>query len=865
MKDIAMNIDDKKIIEQIETLGGNEQDPERAKRCVAELKQRIEDLQTIEKYANNDARRYYFMIPKAAAILAIVVLAGILMFDPKTTNNVAWAEIVEHFNAVKAFHTTVYINENDSVDEKIELWQNSRQQARLLVGKQVLFSNKGKIVCGYDISSNKVRKLEEKEYNRTAIGIAEMLGSFEQLSLTYVIKMFADKLGAAEDVTPEINPNVNLESDLLIYDLVSERTQEWMRIWALRESKLPTRIRVWDPRYGDSTEAIIDYSVEQSEDFYDADKYYEAITNDDTNRFSYNITNRAYTQHKDPTGKDVTPAEVHAKHGYHMPEIANAGITEYGAVWVEAKNAMNRTPNGGVFWGFTFLEDDLGRTYWQPYSTRHNGENSFQVFVPEGYPFDQRVPKELKIICGEQISHEQTGVHIGDETLTEWKKQGWNNNQFRASEYRIILRQAAEYCRYNELDKCEQTIEIVEKSDAAKELETDIKDVRKNLYIERGENEKAYELVKQLWDVNYEEFKNDASIYPFNCARLIKNIADVGKKEEARELLTKLLETKQDTSKLNEWDKEKEELERRKKISQSEYVRVMLSRSMGYTIEEVSKILGVDITKDNYLRSHIPSDARRKNEPGLEKWNEYIEELSKRYKDNPLKPGEGELIAVDEVFKRTGGLKIPEVPNHIAIYRNNSNMALYTYATLYKEEESFGRMIIPKELKDISWNHVLVMCNDENAEPMENWERRKEIALAHFGYEIVETEGECDVWVAKHDGMPLKNFKRIDSSAVNQSRASNQVGGMMRMSSSGFSLNFMFQLLGKDQNAYVENQTGIDGKTKISTVGVNLKGEEGAKIADLWYKKHFGITFEKTRKNMKMWEVRKKAVPQSSK
>jgi len=55
----------------------------------------------------------------------------------------------------------------------------------------------------------------------------------------------------------------------VVFDVELPGTPEWVRIWALRESRLPVRIRVWDPRDGETTDAVFEYSREQADEFFD--------------------------------------------------------------------------------------------------------------------------------------------------------------------------------------------------------------------------------------------------------------------------------------------------------------------------------------------------------------------------------------------------------------------------------------------------------------------------------------------------------------------------------------------------------------------------------------------------------------------
>jgi len=99
-----------------------------------------------------------------------------------------------------------------------------------------------------------------------------------------------------------------------------------VRIWALRESRLPVRITVWDPR--------------ETQHRCGPELLKQQPTSSSIQRIRVLLRSRrhqslnlAYAFLKDPGGRAITPEEMFAGSGYHLPVIEQAGITPDGGGW----------------------------------------------------------------------------------------------------------------------------------------------------------------------------------------------------------------------------------------------------------------------------------------------------------------------------------------------------------------------------------------------------------------------------------------------------------------------------------------------------------------------------------------------------
>ncbi len=238
-------------------------------------------------------------IAKLAVAAAIIIAAfiGIHQFFGST---VAWADVVEKFRSVPFFSVSIYIKEDVTSEPKqMELWMNRTGKTRVRVGTQVIFGRQGEIVEVFDIKTHS--RVKADEY---AALFLKKIGEADEFSLESIIRVMFR--GTMQEVTPLINPDAVISQDMVVFDVEVPGSPEWVRIWALRESRLPVRIRVWDPRDGETTDAVIEYSKEQADKFFDPDAFENLFSSGRAGSYM----NLAYAFLKDPGGKTITPEDL---------------------------------------------------------------------------------------------------------------------------------------------------------------------------------------------------------------------------------------------------------------------------------------------------------------------------------------------------------------------------------------------------------------------------------------------------------------------------------------------------------------------------------------------------------------------------
>jgi hypothetical protein len=232
----------------------------------------------------------------ALIFLALIILIG--EFGPLLTGgNMVWAEVSQQFQFVPFFYVSIYMKEGTLAQpQQCELWMGKGGYIRMRVGPQVIFGRHGRATHAFD-----VHQRCETEIDPLAADIIRMLATPDEFSFEAVIHSISG--GKLVDITPAMNTQAGIGKELVVFDAQSAVSPGWVRIYALRQSKLPVGVRIWDPAEGFVVDAIITYSKEQPDIFFDPHAFAANLM------IAESETSLAYLFLKDPGGQDVTPEE----------------------------------------------------------------------------------------------------------------------------------------------------------------------------------------------------------------------------------------------------------------------------------------------------------------------------------------------------------------------------------------------------------------------------------------------------------------------------------------------------------------------------------------------------------------------------
>jgi len=541
-------------------------------------------------------RRFLLALAAGTGTVCVAVAVVLTLWSHTPT----WAQVVEQFQSAPFCSAVVYVKEDTLAEpEQHELWLGSGGRVRIRVGTQVVFARDGEVPRAFDITTR-----GEVEPDYRAIELLEMLGGTKSFSLETVIAAVSG--GEAIDVTPALNYQADISEDLVVFEVSSEVTAEWIRIWALRKSKLPVHVRVWDARDGESVDAVFTYSKEQPPEFFDPRSFASELSSG-----AAGSTNLAYALLKDPGGRPTTPQDLFKERaGYHVPVVRDVGITEDGAIWVVAARSSNSGPNGQWLFGFQRVEDDLGQEYYGVYSSSLEGsDGSIQVFVPLDYPFDERVPTELRLICENQyVPPGDTGALIGTVEVTEWKQgEKWPSSMLEEDfdAYGVL---AAHLLQNKDWERLERYLDSTpgepEKNERAFRRER----LRLAMLVERGQFDEAVALGEKLLPLLEEEYLrwrgNLASPYMFNDYLIA--LAAKGRIGDARDLFRRIGEIERPLpGHLNK--RAQEHIRKSMQVgfdSNLKHLAIDLSHQTELSAEQISEIVGVDVKTDERFKGY---------------------------------------------------------------------------------------------------------------------------------------------------------------------------------------------------------------------------------------------------------------------
>lgn len=186
---------------------------------------------------------------------AVLVLATLLtwFYMPRS---VAWSQIAERFESVPYVRISLNLsNEHEDYAQHMDVWLGSQGQLRIQTRSQVIFAEQGRIVKAADLQGQDVARPDS-----AACEVIQELGAWESFSLETLIRAVLQE--PLVDVTPADDVAQVVWRDLMVFDSRASVGAGRIRIYALRDSKLPVSFRIWDTADGLAIEAMFLYEKE---------------------------------------------------------------------------------------------------------------------------------------------------------------------------------------------------------------------------------------------------------------------------------------------------------------------------------------------------------------------------------------------------------------------------------------------------------------------------------------------------------------------------------------------------------------------------------------------------------------------------
>ncbi|MCP4257622.1 MAG: hypothetical protein GY774_08880 [Planctomycetes bacterium] len=199
----------------------------------------------------------------AAAVIVIAVFIGIDQFD-KNGSSVVWADVAERFESVPFFNITIYLCDPSNKTKKIEIWKSEDSRIRAHEGNTVFFADISKDKNKFTIFDRSTKKLLNGDENLPTF-IWRLCGKKGRFSLDTLTKSFPSDV---KGIIPLETADTAASKETVLFKAkAKEITPEALKIWALRESKLPIRFFV-RPSKG-YFDLFFDYSEQKDAAFFD--------------------------------------------------------------------------------------------------------------------------------------------------------------------------------------------------------------------------------------------------------------------------------------------------------------------------------------------------------------------------------------------------------------------------------------------------------------------------------------------------------------------------------------------------------------------------------------------------------------------
>ena len=318
---------------------------------LARFNDRLRDAWVSEVAASQAARPtpsrnwWRLSIPlAAAAVIGFVLLWPGGLVNDGGGSGVAWADVVKAMDRVSHFHMIVFADDPRSADEKtkmfrMDLFYQQPDRWRAHGMGHVAFSVDGK----RQTWSVEKRKFAEKGdrapdmFPREFVELHRKSGTLPAV----LASIFNGKVPAGEPVKSD---EVSAAQGIDVFDYAQKASDTWVRIWVLRESKLPLKMHLFHPSSDEFTLVNFDYSDPQPQTFFDADAFArQAATLSDGDPYRHYSIGSTPVAGARPRAAD----QVHAvEGGYRAPVVKRVLSNADGDVALVTDNPRNLTPTG---------------------------------------------------------------------------------------------------------------------------------------------------------------------------------------------------------------------------------------------------------------------------------------------------------------------------------------------------------------------------------------------------------------------------------------------------------------------------------------------------------------------------------------
>ena len=241
----------------------------------------------------------------ASAIAGAAIIFGVASIILGSGAAPSRTEVLEKFESTPFVNATVYVKSSAVAEPvQLELWLAHGGKLRLRAGNQVVFGEKGRTVATVPLANAVDTSPNVLQARQMVQQIVEVVARAETFSFDTLVQALPFE-GTRTLSAPLANQSASVSNDLIVFDIASDQSPEWVRIWALRESRLPVRFIYWDPHSGASVDVALSYGNQQPPEFFDPEAFRAHLAES-----AGDPVEQAYGLLRDSGGRPLTPQDL---------------------------------------------------------------------------------------------------------------------------------------------------------------------------------------------------------------------------------------------------------------------------------------------------------------------------------------------------------------------------------------------------------------------------------------------------------------------------------------------------------------------------------------------------------------------------
>ncbi len=200
---------------------------------------------------------------RRAGKMAVAAALAWLLFAGRQPRSIAWADVVDRFASADFVHVSLYLADSHlHAPVQVQFWLNSKGQAKFQCFNQVVWAGQGQVLAVHEDDVPTDRPIHP-----AIEAVLEQLPAAGRMCLDTLIEVLSQ--GTVQDVTHTLAQEESIARDLAVFEGPANFPNGRVRLYALRESRLPIGFNLTEPSSGARHEAFLTYPPAPDASFFD--------------------------------------------------------------------------------------------------------------------------------------------------------------------------------------------------------------------------------------------------------------------------------------------------------------------------------------------------------------------------------------------------------------------------------------------------------------------------------------------------------------------------------------------------------------------------------------------------------------------